>query len=75
MQYSVQIVSKNPARHSSKGFILEDGIQIASFERKAATGPYINDMTLKFFTEASKARFCDFSDSLSMVETVEALGG
>lgn len=55
--------------------ILEDGIAIARVTRKARTmyGQWIPSMDFKFYTDASRYRFQDCCDSISMEEACEAL--
>lgn len=52
----------------------ENGVIIASVKQNAPTKNYIGDFSIKFLSTASKNRFDDFCDCISMQECCEALG-
>jgi hypothetical protein len=56
-----------------RGELLENGIIIATFKRGATVDHFVPPIEYKFRSEASKYRFDDFADSLSIEETIEAL--
>jgi hypothetical protein len=56
-----------------KGDLYEDDVIIARFTRGAVRDGYIPPIEYKFHSDASKNRFSDFSDCLSIEETIEAL--
>lgn len=56
-----------------KGEIYEKDVLIGTFTRGAVQDHYVPPIVTKFRTDAAKARFEDFSDCLSIAETVEAL--
>lgn len=53
--------------------ILEDGIAIAHVTRGATRDGWIMDFKFKFYTDASKRRFENWCDSITMSEACEAL--
>lgn len=73
--YSVKLLSvgKTGRFTALKGEIYEKDVLIGTFSRDATRGGYVPPIESKFRTERSKARFEDFSDSLSIEETIEAL--
>jgi|AntAceMinimDraft_6_1070360.scaffolds.fasta_scaffold75912_1 hypothetical protein len=56
-----------------RGELYEKDVLIGTFERKSVVDNIIPPITYKFRSDASLARFDDFSDSLSIEETIEAL--
>jgi len=74
-RYTIQIIQTSKQRFGrATAFLLEDGIQIAKITRAGLQEGYIAETQFKFFTQGAEGRFQDFCDSLSMTETVEALG-
>ena len=62
------------AKYEVKGnYLLEDGAQIAKLSLDRIPG-LVPQIKFKWFSERAMYRFCDFADSLTMAETVEALG-
>lgn len=55
------------------GEIYEKGVLIGTFARKATVNGFVPPITWKFRSSQSQARFEDFSDSLTISETIEAL--
>lgn len=74
MNYTVANVKKS-ARGAAQADLLEDGIAIAKVKRTAGTRTWAPQFSAKFYTDASRARFEDFCDSISINEGVEALMG
>ncbi len=74
-KYSVKILSKGKDTKwpALKGEIYEKDVLIGTFSRGAVQKGYIPPIVSKFRTTGAKARFEDFSDSLSVAETIEAL--
>lgn len=61
---------------AARGFILENGSQIAQFKRDGKDDlGYISPIEVKWFSERAKARFEDFCNCLSISETIEAIAG
>jgi hypothetical protein len=75
LTYKLQVKKVNKKTYEAKGFILEDGIQIARFKRGPITDGFIQEMKFEFFTERSETRWLGFCDSLSSTETVDAMLG
>jgi hypothetical protein len=74
MRYTVSNIKGNPSAYGKlSADLLEEGIAIAKVTRPAQTGGYIGDLSFKFYTDASKGRFVDWCDSISMSEGFEAL--
>jgi hypothetical protein len=74
MRYTVGNVKGNPSAYGKlSADLLEDGIAIAKVTRGAQVGGFIDDLKFKFYTDASKNRFEDWCDSISMSEGFEAL--
>ena len=73
--YSVKILHKGKDKKwpALKGEIYEKDVLIGTFARGAVKDGYIPPITYKFRTDRAKSRFEDFSDSLSIEETIEAL--
>jgi hypothetical protein len=73
--YSVKILHQGKDKRwpALKGEIYEKDVLIGTFSRGAVRDGYVPPIESKFRTSASKARFEDFSDSLSIEETIEAL--
>ena len=72
--YSVKVLKKGPGRWPTlKGEIYEKDVMIGTFTRAAVKDGFVPPIEYKFRSEASKARFDDFADSLSIEETIEAL--
>jgi len=72
--YSVKLLYKGKGRWPAlRGEIYEKDVLIGTFNRGAVRDGHIPPIESKFRSSASKARFQDFSDSLSIEETIEAL--
>lgn len=73
--YSVKITHKGKDKKwpALKGDIYEKDVVIGTFSRGAVRDGHIPPILSKFGSSAAKARFEDFSDSLSIAETIEAL--
>ena len=73
--YSVKITHKGKDKKwpALKGDIYENDVKIGSFSRGAVRDGHISPIVSKFGSSAAKSRFEDFSDSLSIAETIEAL--
>ena len=73
--YSIKLTHKGKDKTfpSLKGEIYEKDVLIGTFSRKAVVDGYVPPIEYKFRTDRAKARFDDFSDSLSIEETIEAL--
>lgn len=73
--YSVKLTyrAKKGTFPALKGEIYERDIRIGSFSRGAVVDGYVPPIEYKFFSEASKNRFDNFADCLSIPETIEAL--
>lgn len=73
--YSVKLTYKAKKGNfpALRGELYEHDVLIARFSRKAVVDHYVPPIEYKFYSEQSKARFSDFSDSLSIEETIEAL--
>lgn len=56
-----------------RGELLENGIIIARFSRGATVDHFVPPIEYKFLSEASKHRFDNFADCLSIEESIEAL--
>lgn len=67
------VITMSGTRGKASGEIFEGEIQIGTFNRPAKQGHYIAPITYKFFSTASRARFEDFADCLTIEETIEAL--
>ena len=61
-------------RGSRTANLTENGVIVASVKQNAPTKNYVGEFSIKFFSTASKNRFDDFSDCISMQECCEALG-
>lgn len=73
--YSVKLLSvgKTGRFPALKGEIYEKDVLIGTFSRGATRDNFVPPIESKFRTDRAKARFEDFSDSLSIEETIEAL--
>jgi hypothetical protein len=58
---------------SLRGELYEGDVLIGSFKRAPVEDGFIPPIEYKFRSEASRHRFDDFADSLSIEETIEAL--
>lgn len=56
-----------------RGELYENDVLIGTFSRGPVVDHFVPPIEYKFRTEASKNRFDDFADSLSIEETIEAL--
>lgn len=56
-----------------RGEVFENGIRIATFKRGPVEDHFVPPIEYKFLSEASRRRFDDFSDCLTIEETIEAL--
>lgn len=56
-----------------RGELYEADVLIGTFKRGPVEDHFVPEIEHKFRTSASKARFEDFADSLSIAETIEAL--
>lgn len=56
-----------------RGELYEDDVLIGTFKRGATWDNFIPPIEYKFLSDASKHRFDNFADSLSIEETIEAL--
>ena len=56
-----------------RGELFEKDMRIATFSRGPVVDHFVPPIEYKFGSEASKRRFDDFADSLSIEETIEAL--
>lgn len=56
-----------------RGFLLERDVAIGTIPRPSRTKNFIPSITCKFFSDAARNRFDNFSDSLSIEETLEAI--
>ena len=74
-KYSVKLTFKGKDTHwpALKGEIYEKDVVIGRFSRGAVRDGYVPPIEYKFLSAASKNRFDDFADSLSIAETIEAL--
>lgn len=70
--YSTAAVTFNKQKGTATGELLEHGVRIAKYSYNRQNWP---QLTIKFGSSQSQARFDDFCDSLSMAETIEAIGG
>lgn len=65
-------VQQGKPRHS---FLCEHGILVASVYRRASVNPEtLSFYDVRWYSQAAFRRFEDFSDSLTIGETLEALG-
>jgi hypothetical protein len=73
--YTAVITKKGSAKHWPflRGEIYEKDVCIATFSRASVVNGYVPPIEYKFFSEASRNRFDDFADSLTIEETIEAL--
>jgi hypothetical protein len=73
--YSVKLTyrAKKGNWPALKGEIYERDVMIGKFSRAAVVDGYVPPIEYKFFSEASRNRFDDFADCLSIAETIEAL--
>jgi hypothetical protein len=73
--YSAKITFKGKDKTwpALKGEIYEKDVLIGTFSRGAVKDHYVPPIEYKFRSSQAKARFDDFSDSLSIEETIEAL--
>lgn len=72
--FSLEFTRKpNALWGAASGFILENGIRIASFRRPGPKGGYIAPIDYRFFSSQSAARFSDFTGELTVEETIEAI--
>ena len=74
-KYSVKVLEKGKTGKfpSLKGEIYEKDVLIGRFSRAATKDGFVPPIVSKFLSTQAKARFEDFSDSLSIEETIEAL--
>ena len=56
-----------------RGEIYEHDVMIGRFSRGPVEDGYIPPIEYKFLSDASRNRFDDYADSLSIEETIEAL--
>lgn len=56
-----------------RGELYERDVLIGTFKRGATVDHFVPPIEYKFRTEGARNRFCDFADSLSIEETIEAL--
>lgn len=73
--YSAKITFKGKDKTwpALKGEIYEKDVLIGTFSRGAVKDHYVPPIEYKFRSSQAKVRFDDFSDSLSIEETIEAL--
>lgn len=73
-KYSLEFTRKPKSLWAAaSGYILENGIRIASFRRKGPRDGSINPIDWTFYSERARGRFSDFTGELSTEETIEAL--
>lgn len=74
-KYSAKLTFKGKDKKwpALKGDIYEKDVVIGKFSRGAVQNGHVPEIISKFGSSAAKARFEDFSDSLSVAETIEAL--
>lgn len=60
-------------RGGFKGELLEHDVIIATFKRGAVSRGFVSPIEVKFNSTQARARFEEFSDSLSIGETIEAV--
>ena len=56
-----------------RGEIYEHDVLIGTFKRGPTRAGYVPPIEHRFLSDASKYRFSDFADCLSIEETIEAL--
>ncbi len=76
-KYAAVVVSrsKHIGHPSFKGNLYENGVLIGSFRRGLVSHGYVQPITYKFRSDASRDRFASFADSESIEECIEALVG
>jgi hypothetical protein len=73
--YSAKLTYKAKKGHfpALRGELYEHDYVIATFKRDPTVDGFVPPIEYKFRTDASRNRFDDFADSLSIEETIEAL--
>lgn len=73
--YSAKLTYKSKRGHfpAMAGHIYENDVIIGEFKRGATRDHFVPPIEYKFYSERARARFSDFSDSLSIEETIDAL--
>lgn len=73
--YSVKLTyrAKKGKWPAMRGEIYERDVLIGKFSRGAVVDGFIPPIEHKFFSEASRSRFDDFANCLSIEETITAL--
>jgi len=76
-KYHVNLTYRSSAKSfpSIRGELLENNIIICRFSRGRVIDGYIPPIKYKFLSDASRVRFDDYADCISIPEAIEALIG